>query len=130
MIVGQAFGGEVSTQAGVGLMVIVSTTGICMAYYNINRLQIEQHRAWMLKTFFYVCVSLHPPTNPYYFHSTTPLQMGSIITLRFILAIATQIISAQHNYYLSKSCSEILYLLGQKKTNTNTLPTMSHPSRN
>ena len=55
MIARHAFGGTLATQAGVGLLVIATTLGLSMAYYNIKRLQIEQHRAWMLRTFFYVC---------------------------------------------------------------------------
>lgn len=54
MIVRQAFGGTLATQTAVGLAVIVTILSLTMAYYNIKRLQIEQHRAWMLRTFFYV----------------------------------------------------------------------------
>lgn len=54
MIVRNAFGGTFATQTGVGAAVIITTISVGMAYYNIKRLQIEQHRAWMLRTFFYV----------------------------------------------------------------------------
>jgi uncharacterized membrane protein len=54
MIARHAFGGELATQTGVGLLAILSTGGLGMAYYNIKRLQLDQHRAWMLRTFFYV----------------------------------------------------------------------------
>jgi hypothetical protein len=54
MICRRAFGGELSTQTGIGLLIIASTTSISMAYWNIKQLQIDQHRAWMLRTFFYV----------------------------------------------------------------------------
>ncbi|KAB8215149.1 hypothetical protein BDV33DRAFT_195503 [Aspergillus novoparasiticus] len=55
MIARHAFGGTLSTQAVVGLLVILSTCAIGMAYYNVKRLQLEQHRAWMLRAFFYPC---------------------------------------------------------------------------
>lgn len=54
MIARHAFGGTIPTQAAVGLLVILSTCAIGMAYYNVKRLQLEQHRAWMLRAFFYV----------------------------------------------------------------------------
>ncbi|KAE8328016.1 hypothetical protein BDV39DRAFT_214576 [Aspergillus sergii] len=55
MIARHTFGGTLSTQAVVGLLVILSTCAIGMAYYNVKRLQLEQHRAWMLRAFFYPC---------------------------------------------------------------------------
>ncbi|KAF7587217.1 hypothetical protein BBP40_007554 [Aspergillus hancockii] len=47
------FGGLISTQAAVGFLVIMSTGALGIAYYNVKRLQLEQHRAWMLRAFFY-----------------------------------------------------------------------------
>ncbi|KAI4100251.1 MAG: hypothetical protein LQ339_005558 [Xanthoria mediterranea] len=47
MIARRAFGGALATQAGVGVLVIMSTVSIALAYYNIKRLQIDQHRAWI-----------------------------------------------------------------------------------
>ena len=61
------------TQTFVGVLVIMTTLGAFMAYYNIKRLQVEQHRAWMLRTWFYA---------------------GSIITLRIIMIISALIISS------------------------------------
>lgn len=54
MIARKAFGGIVATQALVGTLFILTTGSLVMAYYNIKRLQIDQHRAWMLRTWFYV----------------------------------------------------------------------------
>lgn len=42
----RAFHSSLSIQAGVGLLGIVSTVNIALAYYNIKRLRIDQHRAW------------------------------------------------------------------------------------
>jgi hypothetical protein len=53
MIARRAFGGGVETQAAVGSLVILTTISGAMVYYNIKRLQIEQHRAWMLRAMFY-----------------------------------------------------------------------------
>ena len=54
MICRHSFGGGLDTQSAVGLLVILTTSSIGMAYYNIKRLQIDQHRAWMLRAMFYM----------------------------------------------------------------------------
>ena len=63
MIGRHSFGGGFESQLLVGLLAIMTTGGAFLAYYNIKRLQIDQHRAWMIRTWFYA---------------------GSIITLRLI----------------------------------------------
>ena len=45
MIARKAFGGSLETQAGIGTLVILTTISVLMAYVNIKRLQIDQHRA-------------------------------------------------------------------------------------
>lgn len=45
MIARHSFGGSLETQTGVGTCVIITTVSLAMAYYNIKRLQIDQHRA-------------------------------------------------------------------------------------
>ncbi len=70
MISRHAFGGDVATQAAVYVLVLATTAGLSLAYINIKNLQIEQHRAWMLRTMFY---------------------LGTIITTRLIMIIAAQI---------------------------------------
>lgn len=87
MIARRAFGGHLSTQAGVGILAIITTSGMALAYYNIRRLQIEQHRAWMLRTMVY---------------------LGTIITTRLILIIAAQILSRVGSYYEIMTCGELL----------------------
>lgn len=87
MIVRRAFGGDLSTQGAVGVLAIATTTGLFMAYYNIKKLQIEQHRAWMLRTMLY---------------------MGTIITTRLIMIISAQILSKIGSYYVTMTCGEIL----------------------
>lgn len=54
MITREAFGGTMATQALMGTLFIITTIGLGLAYYNIKVLQIDQHRAWMLRTWFYV----------------------------------------------------------------------------
>ena len=49
-----AFGGDFATQTWTGTMVILTTIGMVMAYINIKLLQIDQHRAWMLRVWAWV----------------------------------------------------------------------------
>lgn len=57
MIARHAFGGGLDTQAAVGTLSIGCLTSFVLAWVNIKRLQIEQHRAWMLRGWFYVRLS-------------------------------------------------------------------------
>lgn len=91
MIARRAFDGTVTTQAGVGFLSILIVGGFSMAYYNIKRLQIDQHRAWMLRTVFW---------------------LGTIITLRIIMIIAASVVSASNNYYMAQSCDTIRFMYG------------------
>lgn len=94
MIVRHSFGGEIETQVFVGLLVIITTLGVFMAYYNIKRLQIDQHRAWMLRTWFYA---------------------GSIITLRLIMIISAKIISSIGGYYRAMPCDQIASMFNDQE---------------
>jgi hypothetical protein len=86
MIARRAFGGGLDIQAAIGSLVILSTSSICLAYYNIKRLQIDQHRAWTLRAMFYV---------------------GTIITARVIQLIAALIITRIKDYYQIQTCGEV-----------------------
>jgi uncharacterized membrane protein len=55
MIAREAFGGTLATQSWIGTSFILTTVGLGLAIYNVKMLQIDQHRAWMLRTWFYVC---------------------------------------------------------------------------
>ena len=100
MICRRAFGGGLDTQSAVGLLVILTTGSLAMAYYNIKRLQIDQHRAWMLRFVFY---------------------MGTIITLRLIMIISAVIITAIGGYYQVSSCEKVLYIHDGDVTAVNNL---------
>ena len=91
MIMRRAFGGSLETQAGLGLLVIITTISMCLAFYNIKRLQIDQHRAWMLRTMFY---------------------LGTIITLRLIMIISALIISKLESTYTTMPCEQIAFIYG------------------
>ncbi|CAD0055906.1 unnamed protein product [Aureobasidium pullulans] len=54
IITRHAFGGDFSTQTWTGAMVILTTIGYIMAWVNIKLLQIDQHRAWMMRTWAWI----------------------------------------------------------------------------
>lgn len=89
MVARRSFGGGFELQTGIGLLAIMTTGGALMAYINIKRLQIEEHRAWMLRTWFYA---------------------GSIITLRIIMIISTLIVSQLGGFYRAVPCEEISFI--------------------
>ncbi|KAL1622151.1 hypothetical protein SLS54_005218 [Diplodia seriata] len=90
MIGRHAFGGDLDTQAVVGLLAIITTGSLVLALVNIKRLQIEQHRAWMLRTWFY---------------------LGSIITTRIIQITTATVVSASRNYFVARPCAQLLFTL-------------------
>ncbi|KAL5591334.1 hypothetical protein FOVSG1_010223 [Fusarium oxysporum f. sp. vasinfectum] len=81
-----AFGGSLSVRAAVGLMSIMFLGSLFLAIWNIKTLQLEQHRAWMLRAWFYA---------------------GSIITLRIIMIISALVMSKTPSFRLPMQCAKI-----------------------
>lgn len=77
MIARRALGGSIDVQAWCGFAGFGVLACFGLSWYNIKRLQIEQHRAWMLRGWFYVratlsapqAVSLTPRTGRFHHHS-------------------------------------------------------------
>lgn len=88
MVTPEAAGGSPVTQVGLGVLATATTITITLSYINIKRLQIDQHRAWMLRTWFYA---------------------GSIITLRVIMMAANTWITEHPdgNWYTVQTCALI-----------------------
>ncbi len=86
IIIPRAAQGLLATQSSESVLVLLTTFGMIMAYWNVKRLQIDQHRAWMLRTMFYY---------------------GSIITSRPATQIAVRIVSYIGGYYSIWSCDQI-----------------------
>lgn len=95
MIARRAFGGGLDIQSAVGVLAIITTLSLTMAYCNIKRLQIDQHRAWMLRAWFY---------------------FGTIITTRIIMIISALIISRAGDYYQSQTCGEVAFIYHKGST--------------
>ncbi|WAO95538.1 Hypothetical protein NCS54_01316600 [Fusarium falciforme] len=90
-----AFGGGLEAQLGAGFVGIAFITCLFLAWINIKRLQLEQHRAWMLRGWFYA---------------------SSIITLRIIMIIMASIIGSSNDYFQPRMCTQIDYVLGESDT--------------
>lgn len=54
MIAPVAFGGSLMNRAWIGTTAIMFIGSLALAIWNIKTLQLEQHRAWMLRAWFYV----------------------------------------------------------------------------
>lgn len=90
MIIQHAVGGSPTLQAWIGLLGAMTTIGLALAYINIKRLQIDQHRAWMLRTWTWA---------------------ASIASLRLIQLAAIHCAEAYgHVFYSSIRCAEIWYM--------------------
>lgn len=81
-----SFGGDFATQAFAGCFGLAVMISMALAYINIKRLQIEQHRAWMMRAWVY---------------------SASIITLRLVQIIAAQIMGSIPDSYRMISCEQL-----------------------
>lgn len=93
MVANHAFTGDNATRSYVGALVLLTTIGLAIAYVNIKRLQIDQHRAWMLRTWFY---------------------FATIITLRIILIISAGVTSTwpAARVHIVMHCDELPSIFG------------------
>ncbi|KAI1365842.1 hypothetical protein F5Y08DRAFT_352454 [Xylaria arbuscula] len=89
----RAAGGGVDVQIFVGVLAIMFLGSLILAIINIKRLQIEQHRAWMIRAWTYG---------------------GVIITIRIMLFIAVLVLSSGTfgSYYGTQPCDKIDFALG------------------
>nr|EAQ71240.1 hypothetical protein MGCH7_ch7g647 [Pyricularia oryzae 70-15] len=83
----KAAGGTVDTQTATGFLAVVFVGALAMSYYNVKRLQIEQHRAWMLRAWAYA---------------------GAIVTMRLIFVVMIFVNSAR-GYSTVRECSQVDY---------------------
>ncbi|CAI6336276.1 unnamed protein product [Periconia digitata] len=90
MIARHSFGGGIDVQSAVYVLALMTTVSFVLSYINIKKLQIEQHRAWMLRGWFYA---------------------SCIITNRIILILSTIIISKVGDYRTAWPCAKIAYTI-------------------
>ncbi|KAF4337744.1 hypothetical protein FBEOM_8341 [Fusarium beomiforme] len=86
MIAPVAFGGSLPIRAFVGTLSIMFLGSLFLAIWNIKALQLEQHRAWMLRAWLY---------------------SGSIITVRIIMIISALVMSKNPGFRLPMQCAKL-----------------------
>jgi len=94
MIMRHSMGGGLDLQAAVVGLSTATLFAIVMAYINIKRLQIDQHRKWVLRAMIW---------------------MSLIITARVLMFIFARIISSIGGYNTVWYCSEAEYTLGDSQ---------------
>ena len=66
IIAPRTFGGDIGTQLGIYVLAVLTYTALSLAWWNIRRLRIDQHRKWMIRAMVW---------------------MSQIITLRVIVGV-------------------------------------------
>ncbi|TDZ14407.1 hypothetical protein Cob_v012746 [Colletotrichum orbiculare MAFF 240422] len=96
IIARRTFGGGVSTQTAMSTGSLMFLGALGLSIYNVKMLQIEQHRAWMLRAWIYA---------------------GFIITMRIIGFLAARVIAATDpTYYEAKQCSVLDFIFNRNQT--------------
>ncbi|KAI6383270.1 hypothetical protein MCOR25_000189 [Pyricularia grisea] len=54
MVTRNAFSGSLVTQVGFGFGAVAFLVALCMGWVSMRRMRVDQHRAWMLRAWFYV----------------------------------------------------------------------------
>lgn len=85
-------GRRMGAQTSEAFLVIITTIAMGLAYWNIKCLQIDQHRAWMLRAMIY---------------------FGSIISSRIFVLVGVSVVAHIGQYYAVWSCDEIDFLYKQ-----------------
>ncbi|KAG9093526.1 hypothetical protein FRC06_011478, partial [Ceratobasidium sp. 370] len=92
-VVPVSFGGDLAVQSGMytlGTMILWSTM---KAWVAIRRLQIDEHRAWVIRAWSYYM---------------------SVVTLRITMIVAMIVISLTGGFYQAIPCKEAEYILNDK----------------
>lgn len=140
MVTRHAFGGgTIDSQTVSGLLSIMFLVSLLMGYINIKKLQLEEHRKWMLRAWVYV--SLPPSRCPFclllsfvaapdqhilsVFRLVTDhglniktFQAGTIITSRIIGILMTTIVSTTGGYHTARPCAMIDFTFEGNQTAT------------
>ncbi|KAK4120195.1 hypothetical protein N657DRAFT_658546 [Parathielavia appendiculata] len=100
MLSRHAVGGRLDAQMVIGTVSVAFIVSLGLAYYNVKRLQIEQHRAWMLRAWFYA---------------------GSIITMRIIMFLSSLIVS-DDGYDVPMPCAKVAAFTGSHQQTLQSFP--------
>lgn len=115
MAMKRSFGGTTTFQTTNVLLSSLVVVGLALAMISIKRLQIEQHRAWMLRTWFWVSKQRGAEQSKHREYTSssnnlteTPVsqQAFSVITMRIIQNATSRIVSGQ-GYSAMRPCAQI-----------------------
>lgn len=102
----EAMGGPITNRIGTLILATTISTSLLKAIIAIRHRKIQEHRAWMLRGWFYVSISAIISS-----HGSPESQATSIITMRIILVSFAHVIGTPSRAMtLSMSCSVIEYL--------------------
>ncbi|KAJ1337152.1 DUF2306 domain-containing protein [Microdochium nivale] len=85
-------GTRVAAQVVEGFLTALTSVSLVVAWYNVRRLQIDQHRAWMLRSWAY---------------------FGTIVSSRIITYTGSIVVSRISNYYTVRACDQLGYVYEQ-----------------
>ncbi|KAI1307400.1 hypothetical protein F5Y03DRAFT_119060 [Xylaria venustula] len=85
-----AFGGDLASQSGTSLLLLIFVVAQVAGYICIRRGDIQHHRQWMLRSWFYA---------------------GSVITMRIIMTLGALSITLIGGYYLAMPCDKVNSIL-------------------
>ncbi|KAH6669220.1 hypothetical protein B0J14DRAFT_598183 [Halenospora varia] len=105
MIVKRSFGGTLDTHVFASVLAVANTFSMYKAWSSIRNLHIDQHRAWVLRTWAYAC---------------------SILSLRiamYPIVIAYRIFQSTGYKYVH-SCAEIIYMYAYKQLPSSSISAM------
>ncbi|TLS31572.1 hypothetical protein PpBr36_02747 [Pyricularia pennisetigena] len=95
MITRNAFSGALVTQTGFGLGAVAFLAALGMGWVSMRRMRVDQHRAWMLRAWFYV---------------------GAVVTTRILMSVGAQVVTVIGGYYMPEPCDKIESMLGRDRT--------------
>ncbi|KAI1275391.1 hypothetical protein F5Y07DRAFT_369899 [Xylaria sp. FL0933] len=93
-LIRHAFGGDLASQASTGLLLVLFVVAQIAGYVCIKRRNIQDHRRWMLRSWFYA---------------------GSVITMRIIMIATSLAITSIGGYYLAMPCAKINSILKSRE---------------
>jgi hypothetical protein len=111
-----AFGGTITTVAFAIVLAALCTFGIYKSWTSIRRLEIDQHRVWVLRTWSYagsVCI----PSRPIMSELALTIKILSLRVFILIFLIVTSIISPDYKSVITCAEIESLHHLKYNKEN-------------
>ncbi|KAG8684123.1 hypothetical protein FRC09_015591 [Ceratobasidium sp. 395] len=89
-----AFGGDLATQSSVYLLGMMVLWSVVKAWSAIRRLQIDEHRTWIIRAWSY---------------------QAQVLTERAVIGLLIVYLTAARRYYYAIPCDEVAYILNDQE---------------